>query len=474
MKFSFTNLGSMFGLALVTAIILSLFFIAIPRTEQFLPNLTYNLQEKKQPWTKTFTFDLDSPSEDELRLTKSILKARLHKFRVENFTIKEGTKTRKVDSDTIKKQIDKALSNQSIEQLIEESNNKSLNDDNGGNSSDFKSTKNDIPETYSIPLYVTIESTHDENHIITLLTSSGELELLVRKPDVNFDDPKNPYASVMQSNYDSTGITSENFRSIATKKILDSNENMSYFLIPKTWPIGKNHDKVQDFVMAHSGETIGISISGFVRPTKIKPGNESLLTVWMSPDPLEAKLYRIILNEKPLPIKLSIKRSEAAETKDNTEKTDKIEKGHSHSIDYINVTIAFAIITLLSAILFYTATPTRKQFMKSSTYFLTVGVVLSGWVTVSKLFSIKTDLMVLAILAWILNTILAVIIFSRDSKKTILTIISAIIMFLFISYFVGNSTTYLFLQTLLILTAVGAILQIGLYQYINKLKSYLK
>lgn len=194
-----------------TAVFLATLFMALPLTEKFLKNSSYNLNPKSEMyWSKEYVLTLDTQDSKIVEGTRDIIYKRLNKFDVEEFST-----------------------------YVEDTN----------------------------KIRIVITSAKKKDLVEELLKNRFDIQIVTRKDDFNYEDTKDPYAYLLASNYNPTDWSRSDFRNVYITNLRNSSGTYSNFAIYKLWPTAEK--KFKDFLKTYTGKTIGISIDGYVTPHQV-------------------------------------------------------------------------------------------------------------------------------------------------------------------------------------------------------------
>lgn len=241
---SFTNY---IATILFSTVIFASILIALPLTEQYLNNLSYNINSKdSQYWAKEYLLTLESNDKQDAEKVRNILFRRLNKFGVEEVST-YGEYTEDIKQIRIEIQTSKTLEN--VEELIR---------------------------------------------------NPFQIQMVTRKDDVDFNNEEDPYAYLLASNYNATEWERKDFRNIFLTELKDSSGEDSYFAIFKPWLT--NRGGFENFLIQHADEYIGVNIDGFVTPYYVQAGNTDTFAVQLSTKDLEQiEVTNILYNSGIMP-----------------------------------------------------------------------------------------------------------------------------------------------------------------------------
>ncbi len=339
MKISKTKLATFLDylfVILISGIIISTLFFALPKTEDLLPqnflgDTRFDLNTKEGSyWREEFTIILDIDNEEDksrdIKTTEDILYKRLRRAGVEEVHI----------------------------------------------------TKSDH---YDDALAITVQTTEEQTKIRNLISQRGFMELVTPREDLEIDQD-DFFQMYMRENYEGTGWTRTEFRNILIKTLLDSEGERSYFAIFKPWP--QDQGRFANFLEDYEGGTIGWAVDDFVRPIEIDEFSKELFAVGLGPETEQADFYDILLNTGKIPVEYTL----IAEIQQEPEVFE---------IEYLQVTLAIiASIIILTAYLYLRE---HQQQRKVLEFALSLLMVFSVSFTILKLYYIPVDLFVLVIAA---------------------------------------------------------------------------
>jgi hypothetical protein len=356
-KTKFATFLDYFFVVLISGIILSTLFFALPKTEDFLPENflgeeRFDLNTKEGSyWKEEFTIILDIDDESsksrDIKTVENILYKRLRRAGAEEIQITKS-------------------------------------------------------EHYDDALKIIVQTTAEQTKIRNLISQRGHMELVVPKEDLEIDED-DFFQMYLRENYEGTGWTRAEFRNILIKTLLDSEGERSYFAIFKPWP--QDQGKFSRFLENYEGGIIGWAVDDFVRPIGIDEFSKELFAVGLGPDPRQADFYDILLNTGDIPLEYTL----IAEIQ---KKPDVIE------IDYLQVTIA--IIASMMVLTAYLYLSERQQQKKVFEFALSLLLTFSFSFTILKIYHIPVDLFVLIIVSILTIIYLKLICLRSTEIKTII------------------------------------------------------
>lgn len=301
-------------------------------------------------------------------------------------------------------------------------------------------------------LLISVYTTKDHSTIQSILSQRGEIKLVVKKDDVSFDDEKDQYARYLETNYNDSGLTRNDFRTIFITQLKTTTGDKAYFGIFKPWIW--NTKKYDDFLKNNSGKEGGMSIDGFVTPTTIPvyqgaSANRAkpIFAIGIANDQAVANIQDIILNSGSIPLEYSYK--EVNDLKIN-----------SINFDLYRV---FGLVILASIIV--TILLKMSDISVSNQSILTISLIFILYVAYIKILSIPTLSLSLIIGIIFLVLINLIIENSKDKTKSYI-LLSLPLIGLYISNLGVNG---LVIPTLLILFALYPVVKYLFDKYIELL-----
>ncbi len=236
------SIGILSALSILTAIFITIFFISIPFTENYIAQYTYNLSLKSQLYSyERFKIELEDKGQSDNYI--SIVKSRLTQAEIERFNIE------KKDDESIE---------------------------------------------------VMTWSTKDQYMIQSLLSTDGSISVLTLKEEIDLNDENNIIAAYIEDSYDKTDINRDYFRRIIVRQSPTSQGGLAYFLVFK--PTIDKQDEIEAFITNNQGKQIGINIFGYVTPYQV---NGPDLVVGVGSDEKDKLLSSAIFNTKPIGTKIT-------------------------------------------------------------------------------------------------------------------------------------------------------------------------
>lgn len=354
-NFNFKKTVRYVALVLVTAMLISTTLIALPLTEKVSEKLSFNLNTKDSKyWSKEYILKVETKDDRDIKKIKEVLYRRLRGFGVENSTI-----------------------------FIEEK--------------DESSTK----------LRIVVNSTKDPENVAQLVANRFNYRVVTRKSDVDFTNQENPLTIIMGENYDATDWDQEDFREvyIPKQKLRTSDGTYRYFAIFKQR--ASKRRELNQFLKEKQGETIGVEIDGFVTPYQVpifQEGSskvESITVGINADDPIGAKVTGLLYNSGHIPVKYILESQNDLEPQ-------------NIRIDYVKITIGFAISLIAVYILLYIFKyDTKTSLVKS---FLATIITLTIYLTYIKLTQTPIDTFLLTITAILTTILIRALVSNRDSE----------------------------------------------------------
>lgn len=404
-KIDFKYLLNYFLVILLTAFVLVCILIALPLTETFSSNITYDLKTKSEMyWAKEYLLEIDNSDAREKNKQiddiKSVLYRRLSKLGVE-----------KVD-----------MANYS---------------ENG--------------KEY---ILIHVQSSLTQMFVDELIRSPFLLEVVTRNPEIDFEDPENPYAIYLAENYLPTGFTRESFRNIYVTKLRNSSNEYSYFALYKTWPWNTEWN---NFLNLYKGQEVGVSIDGFVTPIQVPATEPILFALPVSTlEREEAELISILYNSGVVPVTYSLVDQQEVPI-ENVE------------ADYIKLIqgIIIAVVVIYAYLLLIDKTEKKTLIVSALTTIITISI----WIAYLKIAVIPVDIFLLAIEVIVMVAILRITTENTESR-IIVTVLLALIASLVA--ILGTGYAKIFASNLFVLLILGNISEQIARFYTFKVRKLLK
>lgn len=391
-------------LILLTSLILANVLIALPLTERISNLVAYDLETKTEKyWAKEYTLELNTQDlvdkQAAIQEVRNILDRRLTSIGVEKKTITSNTIA---DKDQVN---------------------------------------------------IAVQTTENEMYVDELVRSPFRINIVTRKSDVNFEDEENPYAMYLGENYDSTPFTRETFRNIYITKLKNSANEYSYFALYKTWPW---QTEWNTFITDYQGQTVGVSIDGFVTPIQVPTTVESFALPVSSTDKTEAKLVSILYNAGSMPIDYSLVSQQVLPV-------EQIES------DYVKLTegILLAVIAIYIYLLLIDRTPRSTLVVAGLSTLLTVSL----WISYLKISGTSVDIPLLAIE---IISIIAILRITTENKESSILVNVLLALISSVAIILGTGYVKLFAIDMLSIIILGIVAQQISVYYINKIKRVLK
>lgn len=236
------SIGILSALSILTAIFITIFFISVPFTENYIAQYTYNLNLKSQLYSyERFKIELEDKGQSENYLIT--IKSRLMQAEVERFNIEKKE-------------------DESIE--------------------------------------IMTWSTKDQYMIQSLLSTDGSISVMTLKEGIDLNDENNIIAAYIEDSYDKTEINRDYFRRIIVRQSPTSQGGLAYFLVFK--PTIDKQKEIEAFITNNQGKQIGINIFGYVTPYQV---NGPDLVVGVGSDEKDKLLSSAIFNTKPISTKIT-------------------------------------------------------------------------------------------------------------------------------------------------------------------------
>ncbi|PKN02600.1 hypothetical protein CVU76_00995 [Candidatus Dojkabacteria bacterium HGW-Dojkabacteria-1] len=387
-KIDFKYLLNYFLVILLTSFVLVCILIALPLTETVSSNVTYDLKTKSEMyWAKEYLLEIDNSDAREKNKQidgiKSVLYRRLSKLGVE-----------KVD-----------MANYS--------------------------------ENEKEYILIHVQSSLTQMFVDELIRSPFLLEVVTKNPDIDFEDPENPYAIYLAENYLPTGFTRESFRNIYITKLKNASNEYSYFALYKTWPWDSEWN---DFMNLYKGQEVGVSIDGFVTPIQVPATEPILFALPVSTlEREEAELISILYNSGIVPFTYSLVDQQEVPI-ENVE------------ADYIKLIqgIIIAVVVIYAYLLLIDKTEKKTLIVSALTTIITISI----WIAYLKIAVIPVDIFLLAIEVIVMVAILRITTENTESR-IIVTVLLALIASLVA--ILGTGYAKIFASNLFVLLILGNI-----------------
>jgi len=395
LKLNIKSLLNYILVILISSVFVATILIALPLTEKYLNNTPYNLNTKDSSyWSKEYILNIDSKEQKDIQKTRDILFKRLKSFGVEQMSV-----TQKSEG-----------------------------------------------------LVVTITTSKNKDLTEQLVKNRFSVEIVTRKDDVNYEDPENPYAYLLETNYNITDWNRDDFRNVYITKLQNSSGSESYFAIFKLW--ATKNAEFNKFLTQYEGQTIGVSTDGFVSPVQVPTGTNKLFAAPISTeDPQEINVINILYNSGNIPANISI-----------TSHKDMIP--NIPQTNYVMVTILIFVGLLISYTYLLISKNTPKFILIKS--FLATVLTISIYLTVLKLLQIPVDTFLLPVEAVLTMVLIRVISENKDSIVYIDIILFGVLAVL---VFVGFGYISIVARNILLLLAISKITLLLSGWYIYKVRN---
>ena len=379
---------------LISSVFVATILIALPLTERYLNNTPYNLNTKDSSyWSKEYILSIDSKEQKDIQKTRDVLFKRLKNLGVEQMSV-------------IQKGDD---------------------------------------------IMVTLTTSKEKELTEQLIKNRFAVEIVTRKDDVNYEDPEDPYAYLLATNYNSTDWSRDDFRNVYITKLQNSTGSESYFAIFKLWPA--KSVEFNKFLTQYEGQTVGVSTDGFVSPVQVPTGANKLFAPPVSTeDPQEVNIIDILYNSGSIPANISL-----TSEKDMTPNIPQT--------DYIMVSILiFAGLLISYLYLSISKNASSSVLMKS---FLATMLTISIYLTILKLLQIPVDTFLLPIEAILTMILIRVISENKDSVVYIDIILFGVLAILI---FLGFGYVSIVARNMILLLALSKITLLLSGWYIYKVR----
>lgn len=380
---------------LISSVFVATILIALPLTEKYLNNTPYNLNTKDSSyWSKEYILTIDSKEQKDIQKTRDVLFRRLKNLGAEQMSV-----TQKGDD-----------------------------------------------------IMVTITTSIDKELTEQLLKNRFAVEIVTRKDDVNFEDPEDPYAYLLATNYNTTDWSRDDFRNVYITKLNNSTGTESYFAIFKLWPT--KSVEFNKFLTQYEGQTIGVSTDGFVSPVQVPTGTNKLFAPPVSTEDLEEiNIVDILYNSGSIPANISL--TSERDMTPNIPQTN-----------YIMVSILiFAGLIISYIYLFISKNAPKSVLMKS---LLATMLTISLYLTILKLLQIPADTFLLPIEAILTMVLIRVISENKDSVVYIDIILFGVLAILI---FLGFGYVSIVARNMILLLAISKITLLLSGWYIYKVRN---
>jgi len=404
-KIDFKYLLNYLLVIILTSFVLVSILIALPLTETVSSNVTYDLKTKSEMyWAKEYLLEIG------------------------NFDAKEKEK----QIDEIKSVLYRRLSKLGVEKV---------------NMTNYSENEKEY-------ILIHVQSSLTQMSVDELIRSPFLLEVVTKNPEVDFEDPENPYAIYLAENYIPTEFTRESFRNIYITKLKNASNEYSYFALYKTWPWDSNWN---EFLDLYKGQRVGVSIDGFVTPMEIPATEPILFALPVSTlDRDEAELISILYNSGIVPLSYTLINQQEVPI-ENVE------------ADYIKLIqgIIIAVIVIYAYLLLIDKTEKKILIVSALTTIITISI----WIAYLKIAAIPVDIFLLAIEVIVMVAILRITTENTESR-IIITVLLALIASLVV--ILGTGYAKIFASNLFVLLILGNISEQIARFYTFKVRSLLK
>ncbi len=406
-KFRKFNLKSFLNYILtiiISAVILALVLISLPLTEKVTSSASYDLVNKnKLYWAKEYILELNTENskniQDDIQETRSVLQRRLRSLGIEQ--------------------------------------------------SQIVSYKEDDKEY----LKVQIQSAKDIELVENLIKTPYILNIVTKKDDVNYEDEENPLTPYLEENYNKTSFTRDSFRNVYITKLKNSSGEYSYFGLFKTWPWQKDWN---NFLLEYSGQTVGVSIDGFVTPVQILPDDKTFAPAVSATEEKYVELIDILYNSGTVNLPYSVVAEEDAVV-------------DMPEINYIKLTegILVAILFIYLYLLLIEKTSKETLFISGISSCITV----TGWIAYLKISSTPVDIFILALEVITIVVVIRIIAENIESRINVTLLITFLSI---LSMLLGSGYVKMFSNDLLLLIILSNISLLISSYYVSNVRKSLK
>lgn len=386
---------------LLTSFILIALLISLPLTETISSNITYDLTVKNDAyWAKEYTLDLGEAQNWAVNDVKSVLYKRLNKLGVERVAMSSYSKDSK---------------------------------------------------QY---LHVLVQSSILQSYVDEMVRNPFSMTVVTRNPEIDFEDPENPYAIYLAENYINTEFKRDDFRNIYITNLKNSSNEYSYFALFKTWPWDTEWNK---FIDQNKGVEVGVAIDGFVTPVTVPATSPVIFAVPLSTtDKEESKLVSILYNSGIMPVSYTVSDQQNVDT-------------NNIEADYIKLTMGILIaVVAIYAYLLFIEKVDKKTLLTCA---LTTLITISTYIAYLKIASVPVDIFLLGIEIIVMIALLRMTVENSESR----IIINVLLVFVVIlTALLGSGYAKIFASDMLILLVLGYISEMISRTYIHKVGKLLK
>ncbi|HQA87961.1 MAG TPA: hypothetical protein PLW18_02760, partial [Candidatus Dojkabacteria bacterium] len=347
-KINWKEIFNYFVSVVISASILALVLISLPLTEKVSSSASYDLVNKNSMyWSKEYILELNTSQSSNIQKDTANLKSVLQK-RLRNFDVEQSSITSYQEDD-------------------------------------------------KYYLKVEIQTSKEQELVEQLIKNPFIINIVTKKDDVNYEDTENPLIPYLEENYNKTEFTRKDFRTIYITKLKNTSGEYSYFGIFKAWPLSS---KWNEFLNKYIGQTVGVSIDGFVTPVQINEDKIFAPSV-SAIDEQYAKVTSILYNSGVSPMSYSTIKEE--------EKPLNIAE-----VDYIKLTEGILIAILFIYVYLLVVEKTRKSIILKSG--VATVLTVSSWITYLKLSATPVDIFILALEVIVVAAIIRMIAENIDSR----------------------------------------------------------
>ena len=402
-KINWKEIFNYFVSVVISASILALVLISLPLTEKVSSSASYDLVNKNSMyWSKEYILELNTSQSSNIQKDTANLKSVLQK-RLRNFDVEQSSITSYQEDD-------------------------------------------------KYYLKVEIQTSKEQELVEQLIKNPFIINIVTKKDDVNYEDTENPLIPYLEENYNKTEFTRKDFRTIYITKLKNTSGEYSYFGIFKAWPLSS---KWNEFLNKYIGQTVGVSIDGFVTPVQINEDKIFAPSV-SAIDEQYAKVTSILYNSGVSPMSYSTIKEE--------EKPLNIAE-----VDYIKLTEGILIAILFIYVYLLVVEKTRKSIILKSG--VATVLTVSSWIAYLKLSAIPVDIFILALEVIAVAAIIRMIAENIDSRVhiTLLLTFTSLLCIL-----LGFGYVKIFANDLLILIILSNLSLLISTYYISKVRKSLK
>lgn len=318
------SLSRIVVMSVITAVIISVIYLAIPKTEVYISPFTkYDLRLNNQQWKAEYKVGTSEKDETKLQGLRNIIASRLQKYGVEEFVISQ-------------------------------------------------------PVAYGEDRVITIsaQSVKPQNDVQQLIENSGDLVILEPKEGVDLekviDESTGATAGTDINNFNRTEYDRKYFRNIDIKLLpyTDSTTNEqteAYYGIFKAW--APENNKFKDYLAKMQGKTIGVKINEQILTKVVDSNDLQLFALGFGQTEDQAHFYDVLLNSGVIEFDYSL-----ASSTDLT--------ATYYSYDFMISFGVFVLGVVLAAIFIFIK---KREVSKTIQFVLAVGIVLAVYVGYYKL-----------------------------------------------------------------------------------------